>query len=55
MPEEMTAYKRLSEEELKKKELKYNWDRVNNRKILIIRRMLYDNPRKAYWNTTENF
>ncbi len=32
--EKMTAYKRHPEKEIKKKELKYNWDRVNNRKIL---------------------
>ena len=51
----MAVYKRPSEEEIKRKELKYNWDRVNNRKMLIIRRMLYDNPREVYWEYDREF
>ena len=51
----MAAHKCLPEEEIRKKELKYNWDGVNNRELLIIRRMLYDNPREVYWEYDRGF
>jgi hypothetical protein len=33
--------------EISDKEAKYNWDRTQDRETLIIRRMLYDNPREV--------